>query len=267
MLLALAVVLVSMMLVECRNHQHHKRNGLLKTCGSSGAPVPPRVPDDFVARGEWVTPSLNITVPFLWQANRGNMQMSAGVEGSETRFDNYIYNDRLYSWTRAWPGPFDSQCIDAGNYTLSQLNDALSKMHYVGPEVLLGQTNRYVHHWRGAIPTAECGPGKYFRLTLIEADIYTDQKTGAIWKMLHNGPHNLYAPDLDEWAVLESWSFENDDAVILPPMCTVPPTETLWSLMLQLLGSIFPPSANETDACCTVDVDPIIGNPFLNCSN
>lgn len=41
-------------------------------------PPPPRLPRNFAWSGHYYVPDLNLNVPFTWNGNNGNIQMTAG---------------------------------------------------------------------------------------------------------------------------------------------------------------------------------------------
>ncbi|MCP9210094.1 hypothetical protein [Streptomyces cucumeris] len=53
-------------------------------------------------------------------------------------------------------------------------------------------------------------------------DIYVDQRDrGTFWQVLQFGIQNLYDPELDEWAVMDTFE-RTPGTVTLPPRCATP---------------------------------------------
>ena len=114
-----------------------------------GTPAPPRLPANFRARGRWVVRSLGITVPFTWRGENGNSRMVAGGKHYPIWFVNLLYHNRLYTLTYRWPGLTDHRCVLApGYFTRHMLNEALRGSRFVGREILQGNPDRRVNHWR-----------------------------------------------------------------------------------------------------------------------
>ena len=205
------------------------------------APPPPQLPANFVAKGRWIVRDLNIDVPFTWEGNAGNSQMIAGGEQYPIYFTNIISGGTLYTLTYKWPGIARRPCSRIGPFTLADLNNFLKNARFVGTETLERKTPRRVHHFRvgvvwapppevlppglitpvgGSPPGGEGAPT--LRLPLMQGDFYVDAKDPTtVWQVLHFGLQNLYDPEQDEWAVLDSFAHKAG-TVTLPAECTAP---------------------------------------------
>lgn len=198
-------------------------------------PCPPELPRDFRWSGRYIVPNLvdpktglvGINVPFTWHGNDGNVQMIAGSANDPIYFTNFIYNGNLYTYTYKWPGlqpeflPPLETCKPVRKLTLEELNDFFASSYFVGPEILQGQRNRYVNHFRVSIVEPPFPPGFYPRLPIALGDIYVDQECSCKFvKVLHFGLQNIYAPGLDEWIIIHK--FEDCPGEInLPSACSL----------------------------------------------
>lgn len=203
-------------------------------------PPPPRLPRNFCWKGRYLVPDLDVEVPFKWVGNNGDIQMIAGTTDSPVHFTNLIFQNRLYTYTYAWPGlqpeflPPLEKCAPLFKLTLEEVNAFFATASYVGPEILEGRRRcrhklsrgRRVHHWRvslvfpGIFP-----PGAYPRLPIASADIYVRRKDPTKFvKVLHFGLQNLYDPKLDEWIVIDKTS-DHPGTVRLPCAC-IPPSSS-----------------------------------------
>jgi hypothetical protein len=197
--------------------------------GTSRIPAPPSLPEDFRGVGRYVVPTLDVEVPFTWNANGGDMQMIAGSEQHPVHFTNVIADGTLYTLTYAFPGIPRNPCSTVGPASLADLNGHLSRAHFVGTMTLEGAVPRRVHHWRasgaweppaGLIPPIAGLP--VLRLPVMAGDIYVDADDATVWRrLLHFGIQNAYAADLDEWIILDEFEHAPGD-VDLPAECTVP---------------------------------------------
>jgi hypothetical protein len=105
-----------------------------------------------------------------------------------------------------------------------------------GPEVLLTPARRNVNHFRVALvyePPAEVIPplgGRVqARIPLMSGDFYVDRKDSTkFWQVLHFGLQNLYAADLDEWMIMDSFT-RGPGTVELPEECLQGDTTTTTS--------------------------------------
>ncbi len=196
------------------------------TENGTATPAPPRLPDNFRAVGRYVVPSLGITVGFTWNATAGNMAMIAGSEGDPVHFTNVIQDGKLYTLTYAFPDIPRNPCSPMGAFSLADLNDHLTHASYVGAEILAGSPDRRVHHFRACAAVAP-PPGllppipglPILRLPLMVGDIYVDAEDPTTWwRVLHFGLQNAYAPDLDEWILLDEFEHAPGE-VSLPEEC------------------------------------------------
>ena len=148
-------------------------------------PAPPRLPANFRARGRWVVRSLGITVPFTWRSENGNSRMVAGGKHYPIWFVNLIYHNRLYTLTYKWPGVDDHRCVLVpGYFTRNMLNEALRGSRFVGREVLQGNPDRRVNHWRVGLVLPEAPPGNHLRFPFALADVYVGQGNRSRWWQL-----------------------------------------------------------------------------------
>jgi len=198
--------------------------------GAAAKPPPPRLPRDFTWTGRYEVPDLGVDVPFTWHGDAGNTQMIAGGDAYPIHFTNLIYNGVLFTLTYKWPNIERRPCSRIGPFTLKDLNAALEKAHFVGPETLEGNTPRKVNHFRTGIvfelPTnvvpAIPGVGS-LRIPLALGDIYADRKDPSkFWQVLQFGIQNLYAPEQDEWIRIGKIS-DKPGKVTLPEECSTVP--------------------------------------------
>jgi hypothetical protein len=92
----------------------------------------------------------------------------------------------------------------------------------VGPEILQGNTDRHVDHWRAGVVAGSTRPGKEPRLPLALGDIYVDQRDPSQWwQVLQFGIQNLFDPQLDEWFTMTTFS-HHPGRVTLPAQCPRP---------------------------------------------
>lgn len=182
-------------------------------------PAPPRLPRDFRGRGTWIVRDLGITVPFTWEGEDGDSQMIAGGPQYPIWFTNLIYHGSIYTLTYKWPGLTQHPCDRIPGFGLDQLNALLRGARFVGPEILQGNPNRPVYHWRVGIVVPQLPPGNFWRLPVALGDIYVDQDNrGTFRQVLQFGIQNLYDPQLDEW--LQMRTFEHRPGVVtLPRRC------------------------------------------------
>ena len=192
-----------------------------------GTPAPPRLPANFRARGLWVVRSLGINVPFTWRGENGNSRMVAGGKRYPIWFVNLIYHNRLYTLTYRWPGLTDHRCmLFPGYFTRHMLNEALRGSRFVGREVLQGNPDRRVNHWRIGVVLPEAPPGNHIRLPFALADVYVGQgNRSRWWQLLQFGVQNLFDPELDEWGMMDRFRLE-PAPVRLPNRCPPPSTPT-----------------------------------------
>jgi hypothetical protein len=206
-------------------------------------PPPPKFPKDFVAKGRYIVEDLHADVPMTWEGHNGESQMIIGGEKYPIYFTNIIAGGRLYTLTYKWPGIARRPCSDVGPFAIDALNQFLTKARYVGPETLENtKPARHVHHWRvgvvaeappGLVPPELLTPvggtpgdtgGLILRFPLMQGDFYTDQKDPTtFWRVLHFGLQNIYDPELDEWAFLNSFS-HRAGTVTVPAECTAATT-------------------------------------------
>lgn len=128
---------------------------------------------------------------------------------------------RLYTVTYRWPNVVQNIPCGAipGEFGRLTLNRWLARSSYVGREILLGDPNRKVDHWRVTGTYPALPPGNFVRLPLTLGDIYVDGNNPAtFWKVLHFGVQNLYDPELDEWFELETFK-HRPGKVTLPKGC------------------------------------------------
>ncbi|WP_432036532.1 hypothetical protein [Streptomyces cucumeris] len=188
----------------------------------TGTPPPPRLPRNFRGTGKWIVRDLGITVPFTWEGRDGESQMTAGGPQYPIWFTNLIYRDTLYTLTYKWPGVTEHPCSRFPGFNLERLNEGLAGARFVGREVLQGNPDRRVNHWRVGVVQPQLPPGAYPRLPLALGDIYVDQRDrGTFWQVLQFGIQNLYDPELDEWAVMDTFE-RTPGTVTLPPRCASP---------------------------------------------
>ena len=115
-------------------------------------PRPPLLPADFQGTGRYIVRDLGIDVPFSWQGRDGNSQMTAGGPEHPIWFTNLIYENTLYTLTYRWPNiplfPPRACSKIPGFFNRQIFNDKLKTARYVGPEILQGDQDRHVDHWR-----------------------------------------------------------------------------------------------------------------------
>ncbi|MCH6163407.1 hypothetical protein [Streptomyces marispadix] len=182
-------------------------------------PRPPRLPRDFSGKGKWVVRDLGITVPFRWRGRNGDSQMIAGGPQYPIWFTNLIYRGDLYTLTYKWPNLRDHTCSKIPGLGLSELNGFLKRSRFVGREILQRNPRRHVNHWRAGVVLPKLPPGKFLRLPLALGDIYVDQRDrGRFWQVLQFGVQNLYDPELDEWAMMDTFD-RKPGKVTLPREC------------------------------------------------
>jgi hypothetical protein len=195
------------------------------------APAPPQLPRNFRGTGTYVVKALDVEVPFTWDANHGDMQMTAGGPDDPIWFTNIISDGVLYTLTYTWPGIERRPCSKIGPYTLDEFNQGLAQASYVGPEILLQPKRRNVNHFRAALvyepPTdlvPPLGGGVQARIPLMSGDFYVDRNDSKqFWQVLHFGFQNIYASDLDEWMIMDSFRRG-------PGKVTVPEECLAWAL-------------------------------------
>ena len=186
--------------------------------GSSGFPASvPQLPRNFRGRGRYVVPSLGVDVPFVWNADHGNMRMMAGGPNDLIWFVNAIHNGQLYTYTYEWPGipkPPVSCLPPVGAFTMAQFNSLVAtNANPVGPEVLVTPWRRQVEHWRMSFVAPP--------FPLASADIYVARNDPTTWRqVLHFGLQNLYAPDQDEWIRMKTWEHRPGNATLPEPCRT-----------------------------------------------
>ena len=190
-------------------------------CDKYIRPLPPRLRRNFSWYGQYYVPDLNLTIPFTWTANNGNIQMIAGSIDYPIWFTNLIYNGNLYTFTYKWPGLTGEQtCHELFPFTIDDLNTIFASSSYVGPEII-EQNGKCisVNHFRLSIVLPRLPPGNHFRIPITSADIYVDKDDPTlIWKILHFGFQNLLDPNLDEWIIIDKFETNAGD-VNLPPEC------------------------------------------------
>ncbi len=153
--------------------------------------------------------------------------MVAGGKHYPIWFVNLIYHNRLYTLTYKWPGVDDHRCVLVpGYFTRNMLNEALRGSRFVGREVLQGNPNRRVNHWRVGLVLPELPPGNHLRFPIALADVYVGQgNRSRWWQLLQFGFQNLLDPELDEWGMLDRFRLE-PAPVRLPNRCPPPSTPT-----------------------------------------
>lgn len=185
-------------------------------------PKPPRLPRDFRGTGKWVVRDLGITVPFTWNGKNGDSQMVAGGPGYPIWFTNLIYHNTLYTLTYKWPGLNEHSCSKIPGFNLRLLNEKLKTSRFVGRETLERNPRRHVNHWRVGVVLPKLPPGKFLRFPIALGDVYVDQNNrGTFWQLLQFGLQNLYDPELDEWAVMDTF-VHKPGTVTLPARCALP---------------------------------------------
>jgi hypothetical protein len=193
--------------------------------GRATPPRPPQLPANFQGRGRYIVPDLHVNVPFSWQGRDGNSQMIAGGPQYRIWFTNLIYRNTLYTLTYKWPNiPLSplNPCDKIENFSRQAFNNALKTSRFVGPEILQGNTNRHVDHWRLGVVIGSTKAGKEPRLPIALGDIYVDQgDPSQWWQVLQFGLQNLYDPDLDEWFTMSTFS-HLPGKVTLPGRCPPP---------------------------------------------
>ncbi len=191
---------------------------------ASPAPRPPRLPRNFRGKGTWIVRDLGITVPFTWEGENGDSQMTAGGPQYPIWFTNLIYHGSLYTLTYKWPGLTDHSCSRIPGFDLHDLNQAFQGARFVGREVLQRNPDRQVNHWRVGVVLPQAPPGKYLRFPLALGDIYVDQNNrSTFWQVLQFGVQNLYDPELDEWLVMDTFA-HSPGTVTLPRRCASAPS-------------------------------------------
>lgn len=205
-------------------------------CKGKNFPLPPQLPRNFRCRGRYIvrdlvnpeTGEVGVDVPFTWEGRDGNVQIIAGGENYPIHFTNLIYCNHLYTYTYKWPGlqpeflpPLES-CAPLFEFSLNDFNAFLATSRYVGEEILVGQPNRRVHHFRVGVVLPIEPPGAFFRLPFVLGDFYVDaMDPTTFWQVLHFGIQNLYDPQLDEWMIIQE--FEHCPGKIkLPKVCSKP---------------------------------------------
>lgn len=196
----------------------------------------PKLPRNFRSTGRYIvrdlidpeTGKMGVDVPFIWNGNDGNVQMIAGCENHPIYFTNLIYNDHLYTYTYKWPGlqpeflPPLEPCHPLLKLSLDDFNNFLANSEFVGEQILEGKRRRYVNHFRISVALPPLPPGFYLRLPVLSADIYVDRRDRTVfWKVLHFGLQNIYAPNLDEWIVLDHFEHCSGEVILPPPLSTV----------------------------------------------
>ncbi|MFI7607734.1 hypothetical protein ACIBTV_21690 [Micromonospora sp. NPDC049366] len=188
-------------------------------------PRPPLIPADFRATGRYIVRDLGVDVPFIWQGRGGDSQMTAGGPDHPIWFTNLIYRNTLYTLTYKWPNiPLDPPrpCDRVGFVNRQMLNDVLKTSRYVGPEILQGNRNRQVDHWRVGVVGGSTVPGEQFRFPIALGDVYVDQRDPSRWwQGLQFGFQNLFDPALDEWFTLSTFTHQ-PGLVTLPDRCPPP---------------------------------------------
>jgi hypothetical protein len=188
-------------------------------------PRPPRLPANFQGKGRYIVRDLGVNVPFSWQGRNGDSQMIAGGPQYRIWFTNLIYRNTLYTLTYKWPNiPLNlfRRCDRAGVFSRRMFNDMLKTSRFVGPEILQGNTDRHVDHWRVGVVAGSTRPGKEPRLPLALGDIYVDQRDPSQWwQVLQFGIQNLFDPQLDEWFTMTTFS-HHPGRVTLPAQCPRP---------------------------------------------
>jgi hypothetical protein len=192
-------------------------------------PRPPRLPANFQGSGRYIVRDLGVNVPFTWQGRNGNSQMIAGGPQYPIWFTNLIYHNTLYTLTYKWPNiPLSPhrRCDKVGVFSRQILNNELRTSRFVGPEILQGNEDRHVDHWRIGVVLGSTRPGKAPRLPIALGDIYVDQKDSSQWwQVLQFGLQNLFDPQLDEWFTMTRFD-HLPGQVVLPGRCP-PPTSNI----------------------------------------
>jgi hypothetical protein len=199
--------------------------------GADSDPPPPHVPRNFTWTGRYEVPDLDLTVPFTWTGDDGNMQMIAGSDDDPIHFTNLIYDGILYTLTYEWPGIERRPCSPIGPFTLADLNQGLANARLVGPETIdVDNVPRDVYHWRVGVvfeppPELISIPGiPDLRLPLMSGDIYVDRgDPKEFWQVLQFGIQNLYDPEQDEWIRIDEIEGAAGD-VDLPDECATAAT-------------------------------------------
>ena len=115
-------------------------------------------------------------------------------------------------------------CSRIPGFSLEDLNEGLKGSRFVGRETLDLNRKRHVNHWRVGVVLPKLPPGKFLRFPLALADIYVDQRDrGTFWQVLQFGLQNLYDPELDEWAKMDTF-VHKPGTVTLPRRCETPTT-------------------------------------------
>ncbi|MFC3502324.1 hypothetical protein ACFOOK_15310 [Micromonospora krabiensis] len=188
-------------------------------------PRPPLIPADFRATGRYVVRDLGVDVPFTWQGRGGDSQMTAGGPDHPIWFTNLIYRNTLYTLTYKWPNiPLEPprSCDRVGFLNRQMLNDFLKTSRYVGPEILQGDRDRQVDHWRVGVVGGSTVPGEQFRFPIALGDVYVDRSDPSRWwQGLQFGFQNLFDPALDEWFTLSTFTHQ-PGLVTLPDRCPPP---------------------------------------------
>lgn len=185
-------------------------------------PKPPQLPRNFRGKGKWIVRDLGITVPFTWHGKNGDSQMTAGGPQYPIWFTNLIYRGTLYTLTYKWPGLDEHPCSRIPGFNLRKLNEKLEDSRFVGRETLERNPPRRVNHWRVGVVLPELPPGNHLRFPIALGDIYVDRRDrGTFWQVLQFGFQNLYDPELDEWAVMDTFEHKPGD-VTLPRRCDPP---------------------------------------------
>ncbi|MEX0991035.1 MAG: hypothetical protein WD004_02010 [Actinomycetota bacterium] len=176
-------------------------------------PDVPQLPRNFRGRGRYVVPSLGVDVPFVWNADHGDMRMVAGGPDHLIWFTNLIHDGQLYTYTYQWPGiTTPVPCLpNLGAFTLAQFNSLVAtNAQPVGSEILVTPWRRPVEHWRMGFVAPP--------FPLASADIYVDPDDPTTWRqVLHFGLQNLYAADQDEWIRMRTWEHRPGNATLPPP--------------------------------------------------
>ncbi|MFD2079141.1 hypothetical protein [Actinopolymorpha cephalotaxi] len=145
--------------------------------------------------------------------------MVAGGPQYPIWFTNLIYHNTLYTLTYKWPGLTVHTCSKIPGFSLETLNGLLAGSRFVGPEILQRKQLRYVDHWRVGIVVPQLPPGLWPRLPIALGDIYVDQRDRTtFWELLQFGLQNLYDPQLDEWAQMNTFE-HRPGRVSLPRRC------------------------------------------------
>lgn len=188
-------------------------------------PQPPQLPRNFRGKGKWIVRDLGITVPFTWEGKNGDSQMTAGGPQYPIWFTNLIYRNTLYTITFKWPGLNLHSCSRIPGFNLNTVNRFLEGSRFVGRETLHLNKPRQVNHWRVGVVLPQRPPGLHLRFPLALADVYVDQRNrGTFRQLLQFGLQNLYDPELDEWAKMDSF-VHKPGKVKLPAECATPGTQ------------------------------------------